>query len=420
MNSIRLFFLGLALLLVPAGKLSTLTVAGRSPDLFYLDIAMFFAAMFTGFGLMGITLLWKAKWRMLIVFLVVVLAGGFLSADGLSFVALLRPIFYSYVSIVIVTRGIRSPLQVNILLAALCLGCFGIFLDLSSVLGVDGIAALSDKTEVELNWGRSNYFATFALVSFFVSVGLYRGGCGFWFRSLGLICAVASVVLLLEAKSRAAMLIFALVLFAGIPLWRGGADRASGKFSWSALFWVIAGLLVVAGAFPIILSLIGADPDVFIDSGNLKRIDAWLSALNAFIGSPIIGIGWSNTTALVESLTESGTTTHSLPLQLLAETGLLGFVSFAMVLVSVLGRSGKFPKVSLDYRLRNGVRLAVLAALGHCLVEPSFWGTSFSVVIWTCIGILHCSKQDIGRVSRVSSTRNDSCQMPLRQEGVMP
>jgi hypothetical protein len=38
--------------------------------------------------------------------------------------------------------------------------------------------------------------------------------------------------------------------------------------------------------------------------------------------------------------------------------------------------------------------LAVIAALLHCLVEPSFWGIQFVVVFWFLLTLLHESAEE--------------------------
>jgi hypothetical protein len=117
--------------------------------------------------------------------------------------------------------------------------------------------------------------------------------------------------------------------------------------------------------------------EALLDSGNFRRIDAWLSAGSAFLSNPLFGIGWSGTTVGAESLTETNTTTHSLLLQLLAETGLVGCGAFVVLIARALRSAGPKPFFSIDPRLRSGIRLGMIATLLHSLIEPSFWGVQF-------------------------------------------
>ena len=392
MKRIGPFLIMLAILLIPAGRMSVLTIAGRTPDLFFVDLAMFVAILWCGAALPYVARLWRTGWAPFLVFLVMVLAGMLRTPDYLGYLASMRPVMYAVASACIVATSVRSAKVAEQLLVAVIVAVAAIGVVLFVVVGPEGLTALGDKTEVELDWGRSNYFATFSIVGAFVSFGFLRAPGPPLRRLLAGLCLFCAIVLLLETKSRAALLAFMAVAAIGIPMMRSGRRTVvKRKGSWVKYAWIIGGLVLLGLAAPYVLELIGADPEKLVDSGNLRRVDAWVSALSAFASSPIVGIGWENTTLMLDSLTETATTTHSLPLQTLAETGLVGFISLFMVVRRSLRPAGPDAKFLLDVRLRDAMRLAVIGALSHCLVEPSFWGTSFTVVIWTLIALLYNS-----------------------------
>jgi O-antigen ligase len=391
---IAVWLLTLALLLVPAGRLSVLNIAGRTPDLFFVDLPLLAAGACCGLGVPFVRQLARARWGPLLVLVVVAFLGVVFTPDTLAYMGSLRPIVYAFAVVTIVTRGVQTPAQVRLLLYAIVIGVILIAVVLYQVVGIEGLTAFGDKQEVELDWGRSNYFGTFGVLAIFAGYGLVTSSNGVAPLLFGLGGVSSGLLVLLESKSRGAMLAVALVASVGGPLiW---ARRRPGRAWWR---WPLRLALAVAGGFgvfaalPYVLDLIGSDPDNFMDTGNLRRIDAWLSAIDAFASNPVFGVGWSNTTVMFEQLTDTATTTHSLPLQLLAETGLVGFTAFSLLAVRALRPSGPSPRVALDRRLRNGMRLAVIGVLAHCSVEPSFWGTSFVPMIWTLIALLHCTTE---------------------------
>ncbi len=395
----------LLMLLVPAGRVSELSIAGRTPDLFYVDVVMLLAFVATGLLVFQAPRLWRAGWRPLLLFFAVVLVGGLQSPDLLAYLGALRPVFWAVTMVVLATR-LRSERQARLVLFALVIGVAIVGLEILVKVGLQGFGAEGDKGEIELDWGRSNYFATFAVVSAFVSYGLTRSARGPIERAAALAGLVAALVLLVLTKSRAAMLA-AMVAAALIAPMLARARDTRRRRSLAARLWIVWLPLSVAAlylAYPFVVAALGYDLDNFVDSGNLRRIDAWLSALEAFRASPVWGIGWSNATVMLDTLTETGTTTHSLPLQLLAETGVLGAAAMAVLLWRALGRTGSRPRLALDRRLRDGLRLAVIGALLHCLVEPSFWGTQFVVVFWLLLTLLHDSREVSPVRARVPAT----------------
>ena len=385
--------LALLMLLVPAGRVSELNIAGRTPDLFYVDLVMLAAFVGSGFLVFRITRLWRTGWRPLLLFFAVVLAGGLQSSDTLAYIGSLRSVFWALTMVALATR-LRSEREARFVLFALVLGVAIVGVEVLVKVGLGGFGGESEKGEIELDWGRSNYFATFAVVSAFVSYGLVRSVRGTLGRAVAFAGLLAAVLLLVLTKSRAAMLAAMATLVLVAPMIaRADTVRRRSLLARLWIVWVPLSVGVLYLAYPFVVATLGYDLDNFVDSGNLRRIDAWLSAVDAFRASPVLGIGWSNATVLLDTLTETGTTTHSLPLQLLAETGLLGAAAMAVLLWRVLGHAGSQPRFALDRRLRDGLRLAVIGALLHCLVEPSFWGTQFVVVFWLLLTLLHDSRE---------------------------
>ena len=384
----KLLLLLVTLIVVPAGRLGVIDIGGRSPDLFFIDVAMLVIVVSSGFLLPYLKGFWASGWRPLLVFLGVVAVGWLLSPDRTAYLGSLRPVVYAVAVIGLTQRAVASEADVRLLCAVLSLGGAAILAQVLATMGIGNLASLGGKEDVVLDWGRSNYFATFAVLSFFVSLGLASSAVTRAGRAGSLAGAGAAALLLLVSRSRGALLALLLVAVGVAPLLSMAVRR---RLRWwmlpipmvtaaLLLYAVVGGLASGSAAFGF--------GDALIDSGNVRRIDAWLSAAGAFLANPLLGIGWSGTTVGAESLTETDTTTHSLILQLLAETGIVGFGAFAVIMVRALRAAGPVPFFSIDPRLRNGLRLGVIAALLHALIEPSFWGVQFVPFFWAGLTVL--------------------------------
>ncbi len=390
MSHLRTLVLISLMLLVPAGRLVEINISGRTPDIFYVDLIMVLIFFQSHFMISSLLWFWRTRWWSVFIFIGIVIIGGFLSPNILFYLGSLRSLLWALL-MVSFTAQLRNARGARVILFALVIGVAVVAVEVFLELGLQSLTLIDDKQDVELDWGRSNYLATFGVVALFVSQGLFRSTADRRQKTIAVICLIASVYLLLVAKSRAAMLAAMFTMFVYAPLITRLANAPNSRRRRVASLWVLA-LLPACGvlylSYTTYLSFSGYDLDTFVDSGNLRRFDAWEGALHAFLDSPLWGIGWSNTTLLADRLTITGTTTHSLPMQLLAETGLVGSAAFSLIIWRAFRGAGVTATFSLPRQLRDGLQWAVIAALLHCTVEPSFWGTQFTVVFWTVLSLL--------------------------------
>ena len=117
------------------------------------------------------------------------------------------------------------------------------------------------------------------------------------------------------------------------------------------------------------------------------RFDVWLVGWDLFVESPILGVGWFSAEQKWK-LVQSGY------LQILLETGILGFSLFVILLFRALSRGIKLVnlRVSRSYSKSFTVMVVILLAglLLHCLFESSLivGTTSHSVLFAFTIGHL--------------------------------
>ncbi len=166
-------------------------------------------------------------------------------------------------------------------------------------------------------------------------------------------------------------------------------NRAKRFYLLAALVCSFIGLYVVRD----IINPAHADALLGIDA--VGRLLMWGLAWNFFIHSPIFGIGWGNFRMLYGSelhyswLTPDILDVHNVYLQLLAETGIFGFVTFfSFILLTVRDARAGLGSSSDPFRriLAFTVLGAIVAMLVHgCVdflfrVSPQF-GTAFWVVL---------------------------------------
>ena len=106
-----------------------------------------------------------------------------------------------------------------------------------------------------------------------------------------------------------------------------------------------------------------------------QRLDTWQVAWEAFLQHPWIGNGWGLYVF-----------THNVPLQLLAEVGLLGFVAF----YALMGWVG-VRMLSAWWRARNpllkGLQITLFLAFGGCLAFDLTNHGVFHFVLWLTIAV---------------------------------
>lgn len=163
-----------------------------------------------------------------------------------------------------------------------------------------------------------------------------------------------------------------------------------------------------------------------IGSDAVTRLALWSLAWDEFRHSPVFGVGWGNFSVPYgfDLLFAPGVlAAHSTYFQLLAETGLVGFVTF-FYLVGQSWRQARCQLRSsvdfLDLALAFGVLGALLSVLVHGLVDFLF-EPQFGTLFWMLLVLLVASGrlqrvEASGRASSVptdSSGRNDDKGHPL-------
>jgi O-antigen ligase len=174
--------------------------------------------------------------------------------------------------------------------------------------------------------------------------------------------AFASVALLLT-QSRGGLMAYAAILVVSACLLAPDRKTAMRRIAIVLVMCLVAG--AVAGFFFQRLGEID-------DYTTVSRLAIWGGAFTVFAQSPVLGTGFGNLRALMGGLLDlpDGWTgdAHNLYLELLAETGLLGFAAFAFLIICSLRAALRRYRHSSN-EFSGMIGFAVFAALCGVLVH---------------------------------------------------
>jgi O-antigen ligase len=133
------------------------------------------------------------------------------------------------------------------------------------------------------------------------------------------------------------------------------------------------------------------------DLSLLSRVVLWYTAWGLFLSSPLHGVGFGTFSFIYEqylphlSDLEAGLQVHNIYLELLAETGILGFVSF-FALVAAAFREARHHLRStgwLEHSLAFGVAGGTVAILVHSFFEHDiFWAPQTGGLFWILLATI--------------------------------
>ncbi|MCX7795826.1 MAG: O-antigen ligase family protein [bacterium] len=126
---------------------------------------------------------------------------------------------------------------------------------------------------------------------------------------------------------------------------------------------------------------------------KVERIYIWKASINIFLDHPITGIGLGTFPLvypkykLPEAYETSVSFTHNLPLNLLAETGIFGFLAFFAFIVSLYKRG-----LSLYRETQDNLILILLSSLtaylGHQFFDGTMWSLHIGLILWFISAII--------------------------------
>uniref|UniRef100_A0A7C3MK95 O-antigen ligase domain-containing protein n=1 Tax=Dictyoglomus thermophilum TaxID=14 RepID=A0A7C3MK95_DICTH len=148
------------------------------------------------------------------------------------------------------------------------------------------------------------------------------------------------------------------------------------------VFFLIKSILVKDNLFSFFLTRV--DP---YSSSKIQRIYIWISAWKMFLDHPIFGVGFSAFSKmypyyrLPQAIKENMSFAHNLPLNLLAETGILGFLSFSLVIFQFFYWGIKAYLRDKDY-LSLAVLSGYTAYMGHQFFDGTMWSLHLGIIFF--------------------------------------
>jgi O-antigen ligase len=203
--------------------------------------------------------------------------------------------------------------------------------------------------------------------------------------TVGLLCCTGALVL---TASRGGFASFLAILLLGAIY----VARQPGSRRWL----LMGGVLMAALALILFFGLVRA-PWLEDDQSAAMRLLFWGVAVTLFLRSPVIGVGYGNFRDLysLPGIASGVFDVHNLYLQLLSETGLIGFIAFCGLIVLVIGRCLRNLRLR-DHDLRTIVNFAALGAvvalLLHGFVDFLFIvSPQFTALFWLILGLVVAS-----------------------------
>lgn len=285
---------------------------------------------------------------------------------------------FSYLFVLFWVDSLRRFEKVlsTLLVSTIFLGAFGIVQEV-----VGGYTSLwlffNPPGEGFVSWegraasflGYTNSLASYLNLILPLSLACCILGRGKWKR-LGGVAFFISVIALICTQSRGGLVAFGCVLILAILYF---------VYGWRRQTMLICGLVVLTLSFYLIGSALNPEHLGELEQGSsVGRLVLWGIALNLFFGSPLYGVGIGNFQNLYGQFISipwigSGLYgVHNLYLQLLCETGIMGFGTFFVLIAMAVHEARRQWRSSSDFlskALGFGVLGAITATLVHGFVD---------------------------------------------------
>jgi|SRR5580692_5564874 O-antigen ligase len=231
--------------------------------------------------------------------------------------------------------------------------------------------------------GYLNLVLPFSLACYVLGQGQWKkiGGYTFWLGSLALFStqSIGGLVGFLA--------ILLLAVFCFVKSHKKRLVLLAGVCAFACILYVL---------FPFISP---AHTQEYIESDASTRLFLWVSAWNLFTQSPVMGVGWGNFTDVYgldfASFEPGKVAAHNIYLQLLSETGLVGFGAFLYLAIQSWRQARRQLSSSVDFleiAVAFGVLGALLSVLVHGCVDFLFHvNAQFGTLFWTLLALLVAS-----------------------------
>jgi len=285
--------------------------------------------------------------------------------------------------------------HVKILLKVFIFSTFIICIDglYQKISGVDFIRGFElirqeNFTAIRASFNYYNDFASFIVAMFFINWGILFYAKKLWLRLFLMCLSLLIIVNLFFTYSRGGWISFlAVYLFLTLI----SIDRKKKILLISFMIIFILGIISIPSLRERFLFIIKK-------GGDAGRFEIWKVAILMFKNSPFLGKGIGTFMEYLPKYSNLGSQyTHNCYLQILAETGLLGLISFLWFLQEIIMGCYKKLIKNSDFLLL-GIFLGFLAFLIHSFFDTQLYSLKLSILFWILASFL-----DINIVKRLES-----------------
>lgn len=273
------------------------------------------------------------------------------------------------------------------LLVGLVVALYGIY---QYIAGVEMPAAWVDKAEVGIRTrafsfiGSPNVLGSFTILNISIAFASFMASSNWLKKRLYLGTAGISALCLVFTLSRGAWLVF-FFAFILLALW---LDKR-----------IIIALLILAFITPVAVPSVYnrmaymLSPQYVASSSEGGRIAGWSKAVEYWQAEPATGLGLGRFGGgvAIANFPKGAYSVDNYYLKLATETGLMGITAFLYLLFSVVRKGKRAVDRAPDPYLKvlgTGILVALIAILGHNMVENLFEFPLISTYFWFFLGVL--------------------------------
>ena len=371
------------------GPISTIPLKGKIPQLYFIDVVLSLAFFILLLKYLLLKDTFSISFSFIeLLFLVFILYSFVTILQSIDFfrgLASLRNYLMGWFVFGLVLRIINNQKQIEklfwmLMIWGVCLSLIEIY----SILSQGNILLTVITKNVHLSWGKSNYIASFyaLLIPLGVSI-LFTKNLSTQTKLLLMSFILLMITSIFLTGSRGGVVALAIGFL--VLLWRFRSWQTLVAF---LFFCFLVGVVIFFNPSSQIIwqRLVGyqTSPSVF------SRIELWTECIKIFKESPILGVGLGNVNYHMKLSGALFVKAHNLILELLSETGIIGFIIFAGLFYKVFRiQIENCINIQSGFQdsLAWGILAGTIAVFSHSMVEPNISSYQFSLVFWTVIGI---------------------------------
>jgi O-antigen ligase len=307
------------------------------------------------------------------------------------------------------TPSIFAQLSKIVLVSAAIVGLFGLWQFFGDMIGLPtALTGLKDTyakdilgfTRIQATAAEPLYFANYLLLPIALAGSWWLAGADR--RTSRLLAALLALLLLdlflTSSRGGYAGLVATLAVLGWSYRSRVASLKRFGLALLLAGMAVALGLRILSGFAvttrePLSETFVRHVTTLFDGAAFVERAGTFRQGFEAFLAHPWIGVGiggygpWVATYPHVRP--DAGwSIVNNQPLELLAETGLLGSAAFLGFIIALFRLGTRYRSPSVPDTAREAVRVAALAALAGVLVQYQTFSTLYIMHVWFTVGLL--------------------------------